>query len=84
MNASADGDEPMGEHPELTTMPHAVSLIDRQAAALAAIRALHTPMGSDALRLFGQCCSACSIERAGIAVQYPCPTVRILEKHGVA
>lgn len=37
MNACDDGDEPMGEHPELT-MPRTVGLIDRQTAALAAIR----------------------------------------------
>ncbi|MEB3021282.1 hypothetical protein [[Mycobacterium] crassicus] len=37
MNASADGDEPLGEHVDVT-MPRTVSLIDRQTQALNEIR----------------------------------------------
>ncbi|PQM51804.1 hypothetical protein C5U48_12825 [Mycolicibacter virginiensis] len=37
MNATDDGDEPMGESPEVT-MPRVASLVDRQAQAFKEIR----------------------------------------------
>lgn len=67
MNASADGDEPLGEHVDVT-MPRATGLIDRQAQALTEIRAMH--------ELETTMCIHCS-ER------WPCRTVAIFDRLGV-
>lgn len=57
-----------------------VQLAERQGQAIKAVRELHKPCGPDALGLFTDSCSACSIRGAGIAVQWPCPTIRILDR----
>ncbi|MDD7812604.1 hypothetical protein PP713_08545 [Mycobacterium sp. CSUR Q5927] len=77
MNASADGEEPLGEHVEVT-MPHTVRMIDLQAQALKAVRELHQPGEPDALGMFANTCTGCSIPNCGIAVSWPCPTVRAI------
>ncbi len=72
MNASADGDEPLGEHLDVT-MPQTVSLIDRQTQALNEIRAMHVEA---AFSLLDSKCGEC-------LETWPCRTVTIIDGLGV-
>lgn len=95
MNATDDG-QPVGEDVPVgfqlmgtahvgnpVSMLEAADLITARTLAVEDIRSLHVPTGPDELGLFKDCCQACSIRGAGLAVQYPCPTVRILERYGL-
>ena len=68
ITASADGDEPLGEAPEVT-MPAAARLIDRQAQALNEIRAMHREA---AMSLLDSNCGEC-------LEPWPCRTVVIID-----
>ncbi|TXI54469.1 hypothetical protein [Mycolicibacter arupensis] len=97
MNTTDDG-QPVGEDvpvgfqlmgtahlgSPVSSMLAAADLITARTLAIEEVRSLHVPTGPDELGLFKDCCQACSIRGAGLAVQYPCPTIRILERHGLA
>lgn len=57
-------------------------LAERQTRALNKIRQLHRPSDPDALGLFTNTCTGCSIASVGIAVQWPCPTIRAIDEAG--
>lgn len=97
MNATDDG-QPVGEDVPVgfqlmgtahlgnpvSSMLAAADLITARTLAIEEVRALHVPDGPDGLGLFKDCCRECSHGGPGIWVQYPCPTIRILERHGLA
>lgn len=59
-------------------MPQTVAMIDLQAQALKAVRELHQASEPDALGLFANTCTGCSIRGVGIAVSWPCATIRAI------
>ncbi|MDD7813663.1 hypothetical protein PP713_13925 [Mycobacterium sp. CSUR Q5927] len=76
INATDEGDEPVGEYVEVT-MPRVAGLIERQGKALNDIRALHVEV---------PCTVPCKNPR-GLCVRcqthMPCSTISILDRLGV-
>ena len=94
MNASADGDEPLGEAPELPEVVGWAQHIEDADNAIAEIRELHGRAHGVKLSLdsipddeakwaCGQCMVDGGPHDPGQWVEMPCPTVQILDKWGV-
>ncbi len=94
MNATEEGDEPLGEAPFLGGNTFGSPIQDRRGAAIAEIRAIHRP----AIKLSADtipddetvwACGVCAIkhdpgERYDTTehIEYPCPTIQALDKWG--